>query len=135
MPDLLRKEVDSLVARLRLWTPARWAAVCDPWGTRADLGRHLAQSWADLAADLEGQLRRTLPVLSTDLLVADQLAITGDDLVRVAGEDLEDVVAHLLAHRLDLLGEEPPESLGGTAAVVRGRQVCQAEWDRKASTS
>jgi len=133
VPDLLRKEVDSLVARLRLWTPARWAAACDPWGTRADLGRHLAQSWADLAAAREGQPRRPLPVLSPDLLVADQLAITGDDLVRALPADVDDVVAHLLAHRYDLLGDEPPASLGGTQALVRGRQVC--EWDRNASTS
>jgi hypothetical protein len=135
VPDLLRKEVDSLVARLRLWTPARWSAACDPWGTRADLGRHLAQAWADRAADEEGQPRRTLPVLAPDLLVADQLAVTGDDLVRVAPPDVADVVAHLLAHRFDLLGEQPPAGLGGTEAVVRGRQVCQLEWDRNASTS
>jgi hypothetical protein len=133
VPDLLRKEVDSLVQRLRLWTPQRWAAACDPWGTRADLGRHLAQSWADLAADREGSPRRQLPVLSPDLLVADQLAVTGDDLVRTAPEDVDDVLAHLLAHRYDLLGEEPPTSLGGAATVVRGRQACA--WDRNASTS
>jgi len=135
VPDLLRKEVDALVSRLRLWTPGRWAAACEPWGTRADLGRHLAQSWADLAADLEGQPRRTLPVLSPDLLVADQLAVTGDDLVRAAPPETGDLVAHLLAHRLDLLDEQPPASLGGADAVVRGRRLCQAEWDRNASTS
>ena len=135
MPDLLRKEVGALVARLRLWTPARWAAACEPWGTRADLGRHLAQSWADLAADLEGQPRRPLPVLAPDLLVADQLAVTGDDLVRASPAEQDDLVAHLLAHRFDLLGEEPPASLGGPDALVRGRGVCQEECDRNASTS
>ena len=126
---LLAKEVGSLVQRLRLWTPARWAAACDPWGTRADLGRHLAQWLADRAAELEGRPRRVLPVLAPDLLVADQLAVTGDDLVRADPDPalVGDAVDHLLAHRFELLDEEPPASLGGPAAVVRGRAVCARE--------
>ena len=112
--------------RLRLWTPSRWAAACEPWGTRADVGRHLAQWFADSTADLSSEVRRTLPVLSPDLLVADQVAVTGDDLVRAEPpEDLcTDAVAHVLAHRFDLLGEEPPTSLGGPATLQRGREVC-----------
>lgn len=127
--QLLAKELASLVQRLRVWSPARWAAALDPWGTRADLGRHLAQWLADTAADLEGQPHRPLPALRPDLLVADQLAVTGDDLVRAAPDDArcQDAVAHVLAHRLDLLGEEPPESLGGHPTAVRGRQVCGRE--------
>lgn len=126
-PDaLLVKEVASLVRRLRLWTPARWAATAEPWGTRADLGRHLAQWLADRAADAEGEPRRELPVLHPDLLVADQLAVAGDDLARAepGGDVVEQAVAHLLAHRFDLLAEEPPASLGGAAALRRGREVC-----------
>ena len=124
--QLLSKEIASLVQRLRLWTPARWAAAAYPYGTRAELGRHLAQCFADLAAGLEGQPVRSLPVLHPDLLVADQLAVTGDDLVRCSPpEDLcRDTVDHLLAHRFELLDEQPPASLGGPAAVVRGRAVC-----------
>lgn len=124
--QLLAKEVASLVQRLRLWTPARWAATADPWGTRADLGRHLAQWLADRAAALEGRPERPLPQLHPDLLVADQLAVTGDDLVRAGPPAAlcQDAVAHLLAHRLDLLGEEPPASLGGRETLVRGRTVC-----------
>jgi len=122
---LLAKEVASLVHRLRTWTPARWAAQAPPWGTRADLARHLAQWCADQAAVAEGAPRRELPVLQPDLLVADQLAVTGDDLVRVAGAPVaDDAVAHLLAHRYDLLAEEPPASWGGAAALRRGREVC-----------
>jgi hypothetical protein len=123
---LLVKEVLSLVQRLRLWTPQRWAAACAPWGTRADCGRHLAQWLADRAAELEGRPARQLPLLSPDLLVADQLAVTGDDLVRAEpGPALvQQAVDHLLAHRFELLDEEPPASLGGPAAVVRGREVC-----------
>ncbi len=65
--DLLRRESRSLVQRLRLWTPARYAAAAPPWGTRADLVRHLAQSCADAAAQLEGGPRRALPRLDSDL--------------------------------------------------------------------
>lgn len=130
MPEaLLAKEVTSLVQRLRLWTPARWAADCEPWGTRADAARHLAQWFADRAAELEGNPRRELPVLTPDLLVADQLTVTGDDLVRAGpGEALvRDAVAHLIAHRSDLLGDEAPASLGGPATIARGREVCEAD--------
>lgn len=124
--DLFRKELAVLVQRLRLWTPSRWAASCPPWGSRADAVRHLAQWCADLAADGEGTARRQLPVLSPDLLVADQLAVTGDDLLRVRPDLalLDEAVAHLLAHRVDLLDEEPPASLGGQGAVALGREVC-----------
>jgi hypothetical protein len=127
--ELLAKELRSLVQRLRLWTPARWAAAADPWGTRADLARHLAQWLADRAAALEATPVRRLPVLAPDLLVPDQLAVTGDDLVRAGPPDAlcEDAVAHLLAHRYDLLAEEPPTSLGGSGTVVRGRAVCDAQ--------
>lgn len=108
--------------RLRLWTPSRWAAAADPWGTRADLGRHLAQVFVDAA----GEVTLALPVLRPDLLVADQLAVTGDDLVRASPSDeiCAEVTDHVLAHRFDLLGEEPPTSLGGPDAVRRGRRVC-----------
>lgn len=124
--ELLAKEVSSLVQRLRLWTPARWAATADPWGTRADLVRHLAQWLADQTAVLEGLPQRQLPVLETDLLVPDQLAVTGDDLVRAApGEELcQAAVAHVLAHRFDLLAEPAPPSLGGDSVVRHGREVC-----------
>ena len=71
-------------------------------------------------------LYRELPVLRPDLLVADQLAVTGDDLVRCAPSEAvcRDAVDHLLAHRLDLLDEDPPSSLGGAEALARGRAVC-----------
>ncbi|HUR14628.1 MAG TPA: hypothetical protein VM097_09080 [Mycobacteriales bacterium] len=129
MPDaLLDKELATLVQRLRLWAPARWAAACPPWGTRADAARHLAQWCADRAAELEGAPLRALPRLAPDLLVADQLAVTGTDLLRAEPPPalVSDAVAHLLVHRYDLLGEEPPATLGGAQALVRGREVCGA---------
>lgn len=125
-PDLLAKELSSLIGRLRIWTPTRWAAAAEPWGTRADLTRHLAQWFADEAAAAEGGPRRLLPTLSPDLLVVDQLAVTGDDLLRSApgARTCSEAVDHLLVHRLDLLGDSPPASLGGEDAVRRGRAVC-----------
>ncbi len=129
MPDaLLAKELGVLVQRLRLWTPARWAVACDPWGTRADVAHHLAQWCADRAAELEGEPRRELPRLRPDLLLADQLAVTGNDLVRAGpGSELADqAVVHLLAHRHDLLDEQPPAGLGGAEALERGRAVCES---------
>ena len=116
--------------RLRLWTPARYAAAALPWGTRGDLVRHLAQACADAAAGLEGEPRRTLPRLDSDLGLADQLAVTSDDLVRAApGDDLvRAATAHLLVHRLDLLGEDVPASLAGALGVDdvvgAGRAAC-----------
>ena len=121
-PELLAKELASLIQRLRIWTPARWAAAAEPWGTRADLVRHLAQWFADRA----GEGDRVLPVLKPDLLVVDQLAVTADDLLRTSPDALtcSEAVDHLLVHRLDLLGDLPPASLGGEDAVRRGRAVC-----------
>ncbi len=123
---LLRKESVLLVQRLRLWTVQRWAAGAGPWGTRADLVRHLAQAFADTCAVLEAEPSRPLPVLAVDLVVADQLAVAADDLWRDAPDDsiCLDAVAHLLLHRQELLGEPVPPSLGGTATLERGQAMC-----------
>jgi hypothetical protein len=128
--DLLRRESASLVERLRVWTPARWAAAAPPYGTRGDLAFHLAQAFADAAARLEGGPRRLLPRLDSDLALADQLAVTADDLVRAAPEDetARRATAHLLLHREDLLGEQVPpglaHSLGAPDVVRLGEQAC-----------
>jgi hypothetical protein len=104
--ELLAREARSLVERLRLWTPQRWAAAAPPYGTRADLAHHLAQSFVTAA----GETDRPLPRLDGDLTLPDQLAVTADDLVRANRAKLVDV-AHLLVHRRDLLGEDVPPSL------------------------
>jgi hypothetical protein len=101
--DLLAREARSLVDRLRLWTPARWAAAAPPYGTRGDLVHHLAAAFAAEETDL------LLPRLD-DLVLPDQLAVTADDLVRSGRATLQHV-AHLLAHRRDLLNEDVPPSL------------------------
>ena len=132
---LLRRESRSLVQRLRLWTPARFAAAAPPYGTRADLVRHLAQSLADLAATLEHAPRRPLPRLD-DLAVADQLAVTADDVVRAGpGHDaVRGATAHVLVHRTDLLGEDVPAGLAaalglGDVSAAR-RTVCDGTPER-----
>lgn len=52
----------------------------------ADAVRAAAQELADLAADAEGQPRRTLPRLATHGL-GDQLAVVGADVVRFGSAD------------------------------------------------
>jgi hypothetical protein len=127
---LLRRESRSLVQRLRLWTPARWAAGAPPHDSRADLVHHLAQDLADRAADAEGVLRRVLPRLDSDLGLPDQLAVTADDLVRAAPpvQVARAATAHLLAHRKDLLDEDVPAGLTAALAladvVAAGREEC-----------
>ena len=129
---LLRRESRSLVERLRLWTPARYAALAPSWGTRADLVAHLAQALADATADLEQGPRRPLPRLDSDLVLADQLAVTSDDLVRAAPPDTVAVAAtaHLLLHRADLLGDEVPTGLAAALGLAdvpaAGRAACAA---------
>jgi hypothetical protein len=127
---LLAREAASLVARLRLFTPARWAAVAEPYGTRADLVHHLAAALVAAAAET----RVPLPRLDSDLALPDQLAVTADDLVRAGtGGDgvLLDQVAHLLLHRRDLLEEAVPSGLlpelgepDELSLLRRARRVC-----------
>ena len=123
MPDLLAREAASLVARLRLFTPARWAAEALPWGTRADMVHHLAQSFVT-------ETTEPLPRLDSDLALPDQLAVTADDLVRT-GLPSSDHVAHLLLHRRELLDEAVPAGLlaelgeeDERALLKRARRIC-----------
>ena len=122
---LLRRESRSLVQRLRLWTPARYAAAAPPFPTRGALVHHLAQALADVAADLERTARRRLPRLETDLGLADQLAVTADDLVRAAptSEQAAAATCHVLLHRHDLLGEPVPPALAGALVPPGGGEV------------
>lgn len=127
---LLAREAASLVERLRLWTPSRWAAAAPALGSRADVVHHLAQRLADDAARLEGGPRRGLPRLDSDLALPDQLAVTADDLVR-AGPPAELAVAttaHLLLHRGELLDDAVPpalaDRLGLADVLAAGRAAC-----------
>lgn len=133
---LLAREARSLVQRLRLWTPQRWAAAAPQGGSRADLAHHLAQWLADEAAGLEGGPRRALPRLDSDLVLPDQLAVTADDLVRAGptAEQARRACLHLLAHRSDLLGDEVPAGLAAALAVpdalTAGHDICDESGSR-----
>ena len=129
MQDLLARESRSLVQRLRLWTPARFAAQAPTHGTRGDLVHHLAQRLADQAADAEGLPRRPLPRLDGDLVLPDQLAVTADDLARTGdAAAARAATAHLLLHRHDLLEEEVPPGLAQALelddVLAAGREEC-----------
>lgn len=119
--SLLAREAASLVARLRLWQPARWTAAVPPYGTRADVAHHLAQVLVDLA----GEAPVPLPRLESDLALPDQLAVTADDLVRTgpAPEVERAAVAHLLLHRADLLGEPVPRGLVEALGAADEREL------------
>jgi hypothetical protein len=105
--SLLAREAASLVARLRLFTPARWAAAAHPYGSRGDLVFHLAGALVVAT----GETDRRLPRLDSDLGLPDQLAVTADDLVRRGGPGVPDQLAHLLLHRRDLLEDPLPGGL------------------------
>jgi hypothetical protein len=85
--DELRTAVDRLIGQVMYWTPPRWRAASGVFGrTRADLVHDLVQRIADLAADAEGQPRRTVPRLENDLALPDQLVVVTRDLLRASPE-------------------------------------------------
>lgn len=81
--DDLPREVTRLADRLRSLTDVRLSRPLPPYGSRADAAHAVAQLMADAAATLDGEPRRAVPRL-TDFAVADQVAVTGTDLVSAA---------------------------------------------------
>ncbi|MER7458297.1 hypothetical protein [Micromonospora sp. NPDC126480] len=78
----LVRVVDLLVRQVGHWQRPRWSAVAAGGNvSRADLVHRLVQELANLAADAEGQPRRTVPRLDTDLVLPDQLRVVTADLV------------------------------------------------------
>ncbi|MDP9436194.1 MAG: hypothetical protein M3P93_13805 [Actinomycetota bacterium] len=124
---MLAREAGSLVERLRLWTPQRFAAAVVPGRSRGDVVHHLAQA----LADLEGAAPVRLPRLDSDLALPDQLAVTADDLVRSGPPDdvARSTTAHVLLHRRELLGDEVPpglaHALGLDDVLAAGRAGCE----------
>jgi hypothetical protein len=120
--DVLRREVRSLVTRVRGFSATRLAAGAPPIGTKADAAFHLARELAVLAARAEGAAGADaygdrLPRLG-DFVLADQLAVVGHDLVAALAARAEVGIAatalgEVVLHRRDLDG-----SLPGRDAVV-----------------
>jgi hypothetical protein len=75
------RAVSRLVNQVSHWTPPRWAASSASGGTRAEVVHALVQRIADLAADAEGQPRRPVPRLDSDLALPDQLRVVAADLL------------------------------------------------------
>lgn len=126
----MRREARLLVDRLRLWTPARFAASAPPWGRRSDLIHHLAQDLVDRTALVEGAAARRLSRLDSDLALPDQLAVSADDLGRAGPSHTAAVMAaaHLLSHRIELLDDAIPaglaRALGLEDVVSAGQRAC-----------
>ncbi|WP_433117794.1 hypothetical protein [Micromonospora sp. CA-246542] len=85
----LEQAVRSLVGQVGHWEQPRWAATATTGNVpRADLVHRLVQEVANLAADAEGQPRRTVPRLDNDLALPDQLRVVTADLL-ATGADAE----------------------------------------------
>ncbi|WP_433537068.1 hypothetical protein ACQPZK_04450 [Micromonospora sp. CA-249363] len=83
----LEQAVRLLVGQVGHWEQPRWAATATTGNVpRADLVHRLVQEVANLAADAEGQPRRTVPRLDNDLALPDQLRVVTADLL-AAGPD------------------------------------------------
>nr|WP_230416974.1 hypothetical protein [Micromonospora tarapacensis] len=91
-----------LVQQVAHWQQPRWAAVAAGGNvSRADLVHRLVQEIANLAADAEGQPRRTVPRLDNDLALPDQLRVVAADLLAAGpdGEVLARAAAEVAATR------------------------------------
>ncbi|MEU5913030.1 hypothetical protein [Micromonospora sp. NPDC047527] len=85
----LDEVVRLLVRQVGHWQQPRWAAAATTANmSRADLMHRLVQEVANLAADAEGEPRRTVPRLVNDLALPDQLRVVTADLL-AAGADAE----------------------------------------------
>ncbi|GLY22009.1 hypothetical protein Misp04_17410 [Micromonospora sp. NBRC 101691] len=98
----LDRAVEQLVRQVGHWQSPRWSALAaDGNVSRADLVHRLVQEVANLAADAEGQPRRTVPRLENDLALPDQLRVVAADLVAAApaSEALARAAAEVTATR------------------------------------
>ncbi|QKW12160.1 MULTISPECIES: hypothetical protein [unclassified Micromonospora] len=94
--DEVGRGVELLVRQVGHWQHPRWAATASRGDvSRADLVHRLVQEIADLAADAEGQPRRTVPRLGNDLVLPDQLRVVAADLL--AAGPTEQVLARAAA--------------------------------------
>ncbi len=92
----LDRAVELLVRQVGHWEQPRWSASAEGGNvSRADLVHKLVQEIANLAADAEGEPRREVPRLGTDLVLPDQLRVVAADLV--AADPPESVLASAAA--------------------------------------
>ncbi|SBT52033.1 hypothetical protein [Micromonospora auratinigra] len=78
----LDRAVELLVRQVGHWQQPRWSAPAEGGNvSRADLVHKLVQEIANLAADAEGEPRRQVPRLGSDLALPDQLRVVAADLV------------------------------------------------------
>jgi hypothetical protein len=85
--DELTMAVARLVNQVSHWTPPRWAASSVSGPTKAEVVHALVQGVADLAADAEGEPRRPVPRLDSDLALPDQLRVVTADLAAAAPDE------------------------------------------------
>ncbi|MFV2101731.1 hypothetical protein [Micromonospora sp. LOL_024] len=84
----LGRAVELLVRQVAHWQQPRWAAGTSGGNvSRADLVHRLVQEIANLAADAEGEPRRTVPRLDNDLALPDQLRVVVADLLAAGPDD------------------------------------------------
>jgi adenine/guanine phosphoribosyltransferase-like PRPP-binding protein len=93
---------EELVPRLRRWNPDGWTVPAGS-GTRATVAAEVVQRLADLGADAEEEPRRTVPILG-DLVLADQLAVLVDDILRTGSPAAAAAAAAELAALRTALG-------------------------------
>ncbi|SCF36287.1 hypothetical protein GA0074695_6099 [Micromonospora viridifaciens] len=92
----LDRAVVLLVRQVGHWQQPRWSASAEGGNvSRADLVHKLVQEIANLAADAEGEPRRDVPRLGSDLVLPDQLRVVAADLV--AANPAESVLAEAAA--------------------------------------
>jgi len=129
---LLEREAAQLVRRLTGFTEARYAAAAPPFGSRAEVVRHLAGLLAQAGSD-DQPAWRALPDLPA-LSLADAVAVTAHDLVtalelpgpavwtpagrRSPAEVCAGMLAEVVLHRRDIDGSRPGSETAGAVLEV-----------------
>lgn len=79
MEPTLERAIGRVVEGTRHWSPARWSQ-----DGRAEAMHTLVQALADVCAEAEGEPRREVPRLPSDLHLPEQLQVVGLDLLEAA---------------------------------------------------
>jgi len=98
----LSEVVQLLVRQVGYWEAPRWAATATTGNVaRSDLVHRLVQEIANLAAEAEGEPRRSVPRLEHDTTLPDQLRVVAADLLAAGApaETLARAAAEVAATR------------------------------------